>query len=158
MIFLTPDISHRIHAAAAAAFLLACVPNVALLAQGLDAEGAIDTIVGSEVETTEKAAAADEERIIEAIESSAANAAEVRKRFAIDNLQIVFLPDLDEEGAAIKAKMEEFGDQIASLREAIQGSAIFYYAIDSRSVLLNDIVALELGEENDVTIFVAGRE
>lgn len=162
MTFLTQDKPNRfharIHAAMAAAFLLASTPHAALLAQGLDAEGAIDTIVGSEVETSEEAAAADEARIIAAIEGSAASAAEVRKLFQLDNVRIVFLPDLDEDGAAIRAKMEEFRDGIAALREAIQGSAIFYYAVDSRSVLLNDIIAIELGEDNDATIFVAGGE
>lgn len=149
----------RIHLVAPVALLLlACAPDIALLAQGLDAEGAIETIVGSQVETAEEAIATDEKRIIAAIENSSANAAEVRKRFTVDNVRIVFLPDLEEKGAAVKAKIEEAGSGIAALREAIQGSAIFYHAIDSRSVLLDDIIAVEFGEKNDVTILVAGRE
>lgn len=146
----------RIHLVALIALFLAWAPDIGLLAQGLDAEGAIDTIVGSDVETAEEAIAADEERVIAAIENSSNNAAEVRKRFAIDNVRIVFLPDLDENGAAVKAKIEEFGSGIAALREAVQGSAIFYHAIDSHAVLLDDVIAVEFGEENDVTIMVAG--
>lgn len=151
----TPD---RIHVVALAAFLLACAPDIALLAQGPDAQGAIDTIIGSDVETAEEAIAADERRVIAAIENSSRNAAEVRKRFSVDTVRIVFLPDLEEKGAAVKAKIEEFGDGIAALREAIHGSAIFYHAVDSRSVLLDDIIAVEFGEKADVTIMVAGRE
>ena len=146
----------RIHLVALIALFLAWAPDIGLLAQGLDAEGAIDTIVGSDVETAEEAIAKDEKRVVAAIENSADNAAEVRKRFVIDNVRIVFLPDLDENGEAVNAKIEEFASGITALREAIQGSAIFYHAIDSHGVLLNDIIAVEFGEKNDVTIMVAG--
>lgn len=147
-----------LHTAMAATLLVAATPNMALLAQGLDAEGAIDTIVGSDVTTGEEAVAADEERIVAAIENASASAAEVRKRFSVERVEIVFLPDLGEEETAVEAKMAEFEAQITELREAIQGSAIFYHAIDSHSVLLNDVVALEFGDDNGVTIFVAGSE
>lgn len=146
----------RIHLVAAIALLLASAPDIRLLAQGLDAEGAIDTIVGSEVETAEEAVEADEERVIAAIDDSLDNAAQVRKRFTLDKVRIVFLPDLEEKGEAVKAKIEEAGGGIAALREAIQGSAIFYHAIDSRGVLLDDVLAVEFGDDNDVTIMVAG--
>lgn len=157
-ISIAPDKPNWIHAAAAAAFLLASMPNVALLAQGLDAEGAIDAIVGSQITTAEEATAADEERIVAAIENTSDNAAEVRKRFSVDNFEIVFLPDLGEEETTVEASMEEFQPEIAALREAIQGSAIFYHAIDSHSVMLNDVVAMEFDDDNGVTIFVAGGE
>jgi hypothetical protein len=146
-----------LHAIFAIAFLFASAPNVALLAQGLDAEGAIDTIVGSDVKTGELKAATDEGRILAAIEKSTENAADVRKRFSIDDVEIVFLPDVGED-TAVEAKLEEFKDGVAALREAIQGSAIFYHAIDSRSVLLTDVVAVEFNDQNGVAIFVAGDE
>ena len=152
----------RIHAALAAAFLLACAPNMALLAQGLDAEGAIDTIVGSEVTTGEEAAAADEARIVAAIENTAETISEVRRKFALDRVEIIFLldlgPDLGDNETAVEAKMAEFGPQLEELRAEIQASAIFYHAIDSHSVLLTDVVALEFDDDNGVTIFVAGTE
>jgi len=142
--------------------LFACMSHSASLAQGLDAEGTIKTIIGSEVQTVEEAVASDAGRVIAAIEKSLDNAAEVRKRFSLDNVRIVFLPDLDDDGsdeeARVKAAMEKFRGEITTLREAVQGSAIFYHAINSHSVLLNDIVAVEFGDENDVTILVAGRE
>ena len=152
------DRPNWLHAVFATAFLLASAPNVALLAQGLDSEEAIDTIVGSDVKTGESKTAADEDRILAAIEKSTDNAADVRKRFSIDDVEIVFLPDLGEEETAVEAKMEEYKDDVAVLREAIQGSAIFYHAIDSRSVLLTDVIALEFHDQNAVTIFVAGGE
>jgi len=152
----------RLYLVAAVVFLFACMPNLASFAQGLDAQGTIDTIVGSDVETAEQAVASDAGRVVAAIEKSLDNAALVRKRFSIDNVRIVFLPDLDDDASAeeamVKAAMEKFRGEITTLREAIQGSAIFYHAINSHSILLNDIVAVEFGDENDVTILVAGKQ
>lgn len=139
------------------ALALAAAPGMPL-AQGLDAEGTIETIVGSDVTTGEEAVAADEERIVSAIADTAANVAEVRKRFSIDRVEIIFLPDFGEEETAAEAAFAEREAEIAALREAIQGSAIFYHAIDSRSVLLTDVVALEFDDDNGVTIFVAGQQ
>ncbi|MEO3386994.1 hypothetical protein [Mesorhizobium sp. CAU 1741] len=147
-----------IHAAAAAAFLVASAPNVALMAQGLEADGAIDAIVGSDVTTGEEAVTADEARIVAAIERTTENAAEVRKRFALNSLEIVFLPDLDEKTTTIDEKLVEYEPQIEELRTEIQGSALFYHAVDSRSVLLTDIIAIEFDDADNATIFVAGQD
>lgn len=129
-----------------------------LMAQGLDTEGAIDAIVGSDVTTGEERAAGDEDRIVAAIENSAQVAAEVRRKFSLDRVEIVFLPDLDDGTTKIEAKLEEFQPQVTELRESIQGSAMFYHAVASRSVMLNDVVALEFDDKNGVTIFVRGEE
>lgn len=147
-----------IHAALAAAFLFASAPDRALFAQGLDAEGAIDAIVGSEVTTGQEAAQADEARIVAAIENTGEAAAEVRRKFSLDRVEIIFLPDIGEADTAVEAKMAEFGDRIDELRTEIQASAIFYHALDSRSVLLTDVVAVEFDDANGVTIFVSGNE
>ena len=144
------------------ALLLAGMPGQAPLAQGLDAQETIETIVGSPVETAEEAIGADEAGIIAAIENSLDNATDIRKRFTLDNVRIVFLPDLAEkDGAAqnrVRAVMEKYRSEIITLQESIQGSAIFYHAVNSRSILLNNIVAVQFTDKNDVTIFVAGRE
>lgn len=129
-----------------------------LMAQGLDAAGAIDTIVGSEVTTGEEKASSDETRIVAAIENSSQAAGEVRRKFSLDRVEIMFIPDLDEGGTSLKAKMDEFKPQVTELRESIQGSAMFYHAVDSRSITLDDIIALEFDNDNGVTIFVAGKK
>jgi hypothetical protein len=144
-----------IHAMAAAAFLFASAPNVALMAQGLDAEGAIDTIVGSDVRTAEEAAADDQDRLLGAIGNTSANISEVRKKFSLDAMEIIFLPDLAEQDA-VAAKIAETEQLIVELRQAIEGSAMFYHAVNSKGVLLRDIVALEFDDDNGVTIFVSG--
>jgi len=145
----------RLHALAFAA-LLAVAP-IPLNAQGLDAEGAIDTIVGSDVATGEKPAAEEESRLLAAIEHSHENAVEVRKRFRLDNVEIVFIPDLDEGGTPVEAKLSENADAIKELRQSIEGSAMLYHAVNSRAVLLRDVVAVEF-QGDDVTIFAAGKK
>lgn len=135
--------------------LLVATPSA--FAQGLDKEGAIDTIVGSDVTTGEEAANKDEGRIIKAIENSSAAAAAVRRKFSLDKVEIVFIPDLDDKDTQIEAKLEQYKPQVTELRESIQGSAMFYHAVDSRSVQLIDILALEFDDNNGVTIFVKGR-
>lgn len=139
---------------AAAALITACAAPAA--AQGLGAEGAIDTIVGSDVVTAEEDAAADEDRIVAAIENTTDAAAEVRRKFSLDRVEIMFLPDVGDGDSPVEIKLDEHSAQIVELRESIQGSAMFYHAIDSRSVMLNDIVALEFDDSNGVTIFVKG--
>src|SRR5690606_16331629 len=98
----------HLHAATAAALLLVSTPHMSLMAQGLDTEGAIDTIVGSDVTTGEERAAAEEARIVAAIENSSAVAAEVRKKFSLDRVEIIFLPDIGEEETEVEAKLAEF--------------------------------------------------
>lgn len=155
---LAPEKPGLFHLVLMLALMIAVASGGPLIAQGLDAEGAIETIVGSDVKTSEEPVAADEGRIVAAIERTPENIGEVRRRFAIDRVDIVFLPDFGEEETAVEAKAAEFESPIAELRNEIQASAIFYHAVDSRSVLLTDVIALEFGDDNGVTIFVAGRE
>ncbi|MET3791264.1 hypothetical protein [Aquamicrobium terrae] len=135
---------------------VAIMPNSRLTAQGLDAEGALDTIIGSDVNTKEEPVAAEEGRIVAAIEQTPKNISEVRRRFTIDRVDIVFLPDFGDGDSTVQAKLAEFDGQIVEMRKEIEGSAIFFHALNSRSVLLRDVVALEFDDANGVTIFVAG--
>lgn len=144
-----------LYVAMASAVLLVAPPSMAVMAQGLDADGAIDAIVGSDVSTGEDEAAQDEERIIAAIENTSQSTAEVRRKFTLDRVEIVFLPDLGQGDTNVEAAMEEYNDQIMELRQAVEGSAMFYHAIDSRQILLRDVVAIEF-DEDDVVVFVQG--
>lgn len=152
------DKPHLIHLAFATALLFSAVPGVPLMAQGLEAEGAVEAIVGSDVKTGQEAVTADEGRIVAAIEQTRENIEHVRKSFNIDGVDIIFLPDLNEEETAVDAKMQEFASEISELQTEIQGSAIFYHAINSRRVLVTDVIAIEFGDNNSATIFVAGSE
>src|SRR5688572_22471732 len=98
-----------LHMIAALAFLAASVPNMTLMAQGLESQKAIDTIIGSEVHEEEASAAADPVKIIAAIEQTLATTGEVRKVSNLDKVDIVFLPDAAEEGLPpeVDAKVKE---------------------------------------------------
>lgn len=152
------DKPHLIHLAFATALLFSAAPGVPLMAQGLEAEGTVEAIVGSDVNTGQEAVAADEERIVAAIEQTRDNIGHVRKSFNIDRVDIIFLPDFDEQETAVDAKMQEFASEISELQTEIQGSAIFYHAINSRRVLVTDVIAIEFDDRNGATIFVAGSE
>lgn len=144
-----------IRAALVSALLLAAFAPRALIAQGLDSEGAIDTIIGTNVTIGEEEADSNEQRVIAAIENSAATAAEVRKKFSLDNVEIMFLTNIGDENSPIGATLREYEQQVIELRESLQGSAIFYHAVDSHSIMLNRIVAVEFDDRNGVTIFVS---
>lgn len=131
----------------------------AAFAQGLDSEGAIDTIVDSEVKTEQLSATEQSDRVITAIEATLDHAQIVRRAFNVEEVDIVFLPEVGRGDSGISEKREEHADEIVELQQAIEGSAIFYHAVNSRQILVRDIVAIEFTNENQTaTIFVAGVE
>jgi hypothetical protein len=147
-----------VHAAFALALLMSAAAPVATLhAQGLDAEGAVEAIVGSDVNTGEAAVADEGERILAAIGNASAAAEAVRKSFNLDELSIVLLTDLDEPGNPVAAAIEENRESIDTLRMEIESSAIFYHAINSNDVLLQNVIALEFDGEDAVVFAVGGQ-
>jgi hypothetical protein len=125
------------------------------LAQGLDAEGARETIIDAPVATEQKPVAEEDGRIVSAIGKSGENATEVRKRFQIGKVDIVFVEGLVESGSPAADTIAAQAEPIAALRKEIEGSAIFYHALASHQVLLRDVIAVEFGDDDTVTIFVA---
>ncbi len=148
--------SRRLVAAFAAAGLVA-VSQVAA-AQGLESEDAISTIVGSEVKTEQATAEVETPRILSAIENTPESIEKVRRAFNLGEIEIVFVPGLGTEETVVAQAVLDNHDRLQDLRRAIEGSAIFYHAIDSHQIMLRDVIAAEFGEENTVTIFVAGEE
>ena len=147
-----------LHAAGVAAFLAASAPHIAVLAQGLENPEAIDTIIGSEVQEEEARTAADPARLIAAIDASIENAAKIRKTAKLDKVGIVRL-DTGENQAPVPevdAKIKEREPEIAALRQELQSNAMLFHAINSRSVLLGDVVAVEFDDANGVTIYAMG--
>lgn len=122
-------------------------------AQGLEREGAIDAIIGSDVKTDEVSKEGDIQRVADAIANAHQAAELARKAYNIDSLEIVFVPEVDEELAKV---IQEHQSDVTLLRESIEGSAIFYHAVDSRSIMLTNIIAAEFSKDTEVTIFVKG--
>jgi hypothetical protein len=142
---------------AASLVAVACLAFAAphALAQGVEAEGARDTIIGSEVKTDETTAEASAERIVEAIENTAATTQDVRRRFNLGEVAIVAVTDIDAPGNAVAEAIETHQEAIGELRVAIEGSAMFFHAVDSHSILLQNVIAMEF-HDDDVIIYVIG--
>jgi hypothetical protein len=137
------------------AFLAVLTPQMPLLAQGLDSSKAIDTIIGSDVKTEKESASTDRDRVMKAIDSTPEAISAVRKAFNLDRLEIVFLPDLNRN-KALQNKIAEHSQEIEQLRDAIEGSAMFYHAVDSHGVKLDNIVAVSFTKDDQVRIYTAG--
>jgi hypothetical protein len=150
-----------LHAIAAAAFLAASAPHGALNAQGLESKESIDKIIGSEVEEEESRATADGAKVIAAIEKTRENIGMVRKASKLDKVDIVFLSDaaITEGGPPpeIEAKVKEHEEEVVELREEIEGNAMLYHAIDSRQVLIRDVLAVDFDGDNSVVIYAAAK-
>lgn len=131
------------------------------LAQGLDAPEAIDSIVQSDVHEEEVRAGADTGKVIAAIEQSAQNASAVRKITTLDRLDIVFMSDAAPlEGgppADIARKLEEFDADVTGLRLELSSNAMLFHALDSRSILIQDVLAIEFDEEGGAVIYAAAK-
>ncbi len=143
------------------ALLAATTAGGGAFAQGLDAEGAIDAIVGSEIREQESSASADHGKIVETIDNAGESAEAVRKVTDVRSVDIVFLPDAaaTEGGppSEIDAKLKERENEIASLRQEIEGNALLFHAIDSRQVLMRDVLAVEIGDDRRVVVYAAAK-
>jgi len=141
--------------------LAAGLTTLPALSQGLDAPDAIDSIVQSDVREEEAEAGADTGKVIAAIEKSAENTSAVRMVTKLDRLDIVFLSDAaaTEGGppADISEKLAEYDTDITGLRQELTGNAMLFHAIDSRNILIQDVLAIEFDDEGGAVIYAAGR-
>lgn len=137
------------------AFACAAMLSQPLLGQGLKDPKTVDTIVDAPVSTAEHPLDQEEQRIAAAIDRSSQNAEQIRKLSDIGEIEIVLIPDLTAEGSPLAPRIETAREAIGEVRQAIEGSAIFFHAIDSHGVLLRDVVGVEMGD-GAVTVFAAG--
>ena len=155
-----PD-SKWLHALAAAAFLAASAPHTALMAQGLESKEAIDTIIGTEVEEEESQATADSGKVVAAIEKTGESIAIIRKTSNLDKVDIVFLSDAPPTEGAPPPENEpnnkEHEHEKTEHRKQLEGNAMLYHAIDSRQILLRDVLAVEFDDKNGVVIYAAAK-
>ncbi len=130
-------------------------------AQGLQSSETVDKIVGSDVKAQEARASADAGKVIAAIEKTGENISTVRKTSRLDKVDIVFLSDaaISEGGPPpeIDAKVKEHEAEVAQLRQEIEGNAMLYHAIDSRQVLLRDVLAVDFDGANGIVIYAAAK-
>ena len=153
---------HRMPITAVALLVMALAAPGGVSAQGLQDPDAIDTIIGSDVREEEVNAADDAERVMSAIENTGDSARKVRMTTNLDQLDIVFLADaaVTEGGPprVIVEKIEAHADEIAALRQEIEGNALLYHAINSRRVLVRDILAIEFDDEGGAVVYAAAKQ
>lgn len=146
---------------AATAFLAASVHSLPLGAQGVVEQEAVDRIVDSEVNEEEVRSGASDERVIAAIENLGENIDIVRKLTTLDRVDIVYLPDASAvEGgppANIATKLTEHSETIDNLRRELESNALLYHAINSKNVLIQDVLAVEFDGDKNLVIFAAAK-
>lgn len=144
-----------------AAVLIALATTGESVAQGIDAPESVDAIVGSKVDEKEASATTDMARVVDAMDKSRDNATAVRKITEVSAVEIVFLADaaVTEGGppAEIETKLAERQDDIDALRQEIEGNALLYHAINSRQVMMRDVLALEIGDDKRVIVYAAAK-
>ena len=98
--------------------------------------------------------------MIAAIDKTEENTSTVRKLTNLDQVEIVFLADAAQtEGGPppeIEAKIEERKEAIETLRKEIEGNAMLYHAVNSRQILMRDILAIEFADKS-VVIYAAAK-
>lgn len=143
------------------AVMLTVSPGMQLFAQGLDAEGAIEAIIGTDVQEEETAAAADPARVIAAIEKTTESISLVRKASNVAKVDIVFLADSTQtEGGPppeIAQKLNDYASEIDQLRKEVEGNAMLFHAVDSRQILMRDVLAVEFDDANGVVVYAAAK-
>jgi len=130
------------------------------LAQGLDSEQAIETIIGSKVEEQQSSAGEEARRVVAAIERTDEAIAAVRKLTNVGKLEIIYLPDAAEGGAppAVREAVSRHEKDIVELRKQIESNAMLFHAIDSRSLLMRDVLAVDVAAPDAVVIYAAAKK
>lgn len=152
---------NRLCGKACAALLVIAAAPFPVFAQGLESEQTIDTIIGSKVQEEESQSTADVGKAVAAIEKTREAIRTVRKTSNLDTVDIIVLGDAaGPEGgppAEIGEKIREHEDEIAELRQELEGNAMLYHAIDSRQIRFRDIFAVEFDDAKGVVIYAAAR-
>jgi len=129
-------------------------------AQSLD-KTTVDSIVGSEVKEERTTAAASEDKVIEAIDRTAANAALVRKTSGVDQVDIVLLGGTTRGAGGlpprISQKLKQHESEVVALRQEIESNALLFHAIDSRRVLTANVLAVDFPDDRTVVIYAAAQ-
>ncbi|HEV7417536.1 hypothetical protein [Tianweitania sediminis] len=150
---------NRAQIMSSAAALLALLNMEPAAAQGLDSEGTIDAIVQAPVREEEQMAAADPAKVVAAIDKTEDNISVVRKITNLDRLNIVFLADatLAEGGPPkeIEEKLAEKSDALTTLRQEMEGNALLYHAINSRQVLMRDVLGIDVTDNGSTVVVYA---
>lgn len=143
-----------VHGFAVLALALGCMPAMQTTAQTLDDTVISETIVGSPIgaRTAEDDAIVDD--VLAAISATVQMTERVRKTFSVVGVQIEFLDGqhltrLDE----IKVAIDKSQHAINALQTEIDSNALFYNALGAERLEAKDVIAVEFGKGDEVTIY-----
>ncbi len=129
-------------------------------AQSLD-DTTVKSIVGSSVQEEKATAAAEEGKVVAAIDKTTEATSQVRKTSSVDKVDIVLLADSARtEGGpppVIAGKIEQHRAEIALLRQEVEANALLFHALDSRRVLIGDVLAVAFDGPKKVTVYAAAK-
>ena len=129
-------------------------------AQSMD-DTTVKSIVGSGISEEEKTAAAEKAKVMAAIDATTEATGLVRKTSSVDQVDIVFLSDTARsEGGPppeIARKIEQHKDEITLLRQEVEANALLYHAIDSKRVLVADVLAVAFDGPKKVIVYAAAK-
>lgn len=132
----------------AAALLAAAIPATPVAAQSGTTDALSDdpaSVFGYSVDKAEEPDAADAvAKVLQALEHTDSNAQQIRMTFGVENFR--FVPLAATEMDKIAPEMADREAELTALRTAIEASAIFYSAMQSESVEIGSIVAVELSD------------
>ena len=139
--------------------LLSAAPETSH-AQGTADPQAVELIIGTQVQEDEATSRTLHDEVIAAIENIEESTSMIHKVWRLDAVDILFLPDAaaTEGGppAEIAAKLHEKRAEIQQMRAALEGNAMLFHAVNSRQLLVQDILAVEFADTGKVRIFAAG--
>lgn len=143
-----PALFRKIAIASFAAMLAAGTAS----AQTSRAPEVTDAVVSAPIETRTGSGDA----VIEEITNAVAHADEVTSRIKImtnaNRITVVRVPAPDAE--AMNELPGETQARITQLQEALSLNAILAYALDSEQVAMKDVLAAEVSDQDEVTIYV----
>lgn len=127
-------------------FMAATIPATQATAQSsVDALGDPAEIFGYSVDKTEEP---DTDgvvaKVLQALEQTEATAQQIQMTFGVENFH--FVPLQADEMDKVEPEIAKREAELTELRTALEASAIFYSALQSESVDLASIVAVELAE------------
>jgi hypothetical protein len=85
----------------------------------------------------------------------------VRKTSSVDRVDIVFLSDTARsEGGPpprIADRIRQHEAEIADLRREVEANALIFHAIDSRRVLVADVLGVDFPDPKTVVVYAAAK-
>lgn len=147
--------------------MLGGVFAVPAVGQGLGDHGprgsrTVEDIVGdSAIRQEETTSSAEEDKVLAAIDKTVENTSAVRKLSAARQVDIVFLADAARaEGGPpvrIERKLRDHESDIAALRQEVEANALLFHAVDSRRVMIKDILAVAFPDPQKVIVYAASK-